>query len=125
MIGKDHDGACGFCGTAVRQGFNTCSSCGADYRRVMSTGQAALVICLVAIFGLLLAAAIAVPLAGVLLAATGLLAHWAGAPENALRGSDEVFYIATFLISYATFCIVATRRSLRARKMFMWFRVQN
>ena len=115
---------CPFCGNSVHLGFNTCSSCGANYRRRLSLRRA---------FELLVFISMPI-LAGTWLAHDALKNHQAvkplldaifGAPPTGSGVEVGDFYFFRWLkISFALWLVFFALAVIRMRQ-FAWFRVQN
>lgn len=115
---RDHSGACGFCGTSVRQGFNTCPSCGANFRRESTAGE---------VFGFMLKFTIGFGIIYSIVFILGMVAlsralghsdagpapDWA--PMAALAGA----------FVYMAIWVYVLRLGMAATKRFGWFRLQD
>jgi hypothetical protein len=117
-----HSGACSFCGTHVHAGFNTCPSCGANYRRLMTGAQAVILMSFVTLFGLPAAVFLAMPITG----GVGVLGSLFGFRLDASApGTGDVLYLTICIIVYAAIWIFTLRYCLRGTKRSMWFRAQS
>ena len=88
--------ACGFCGTEVREGYNTCAACGATRRRVIAPGLAK-------------ASIVGLTMRGIPCALF---------PPLLMMGNEAV--IGALLLLPITAAIVITRR---AKREWVWYRV--
>lgn len=124
---SDHDGTCPFCGNAVRHGFNTCSSCGANYRRSMTSRRMVASMLLATFLGFFPAALVVQLAAAAVSFASAKLGYYAdnvfGREQFGKDWSETMQLVCVGL--WVVIWIVVLRRCLRARKHFMWFRVQN
>lgn len=123
----DHNGTCPFCGSAVRQGFNTCSSCGATYRESMTSERLVATMLFWGILGFFLAALIVQLAAAAVSFASAKFGYYAdnvfGREQFGKDWSETMQGAAIGL--WVVIWFVVLRRCLRARKHFMWFRVQS
>ena len=103
----EHSGECGHCGSPVRPGFMTCSSCGATFRRGYGYFQAAFLI------------TVGYPvLAAILSIGAMLIGTWIGLLNSKMGPSQWVPIAVALFCAIWLLCAVMTLRGTRRA----WFR---